>query len=89
MLRLNNAIRNIDLSDSENALASAKKCITGVFILDLEKFIKVFDKELLNEDGGVGNLNLNRPQEDVKKEELKRLLESALLLGTWPAKSTS
>ena len=47
MMRLLNAIKDIDLSDAENALAGAKKCITGVFILDLEKFLWVFDKELL------------------------------------------
>ena len=47
MLRLQNAIKSIDLNKKKNALGSVQKCITNIFILDLEDFINIFDKLLL------------------------------------------
>ena len=47
MLRLQNAIKSIDLNKKKNALGSVQKCITNIFILDLEDFINIIDKLLL------------------------------------------
>ena len=47
MLRLQNAIKSIDLKKKKNALGSVQKCITNIFILELEDFINIFDKLLL------------------------------------------
>ena len=73
-MRLYNAIKGVDLKKQRNALATAQACIAGVFVLDLETFLSIFDKLLMDsgdnydvvyvdsddEEGG-GHLNLNRP----------------------------
>jgi len=88
-MRLYNAIKNIDLRGEENALAGAKQCITGVFILDLEKFLQLLDKLLMDssdgfdfvyvdsdpEDGG-GHLNLNRPKAQESQAEAQNAVTS-------------
>ena len=48
LMRLYNAIKNIDLKKQTNALGKVQKCITGVFILDLEEFLTIFDKLLMD-----------------------------------------
>jgi hypothetical protein len=47
MLRLNNALKAMNLKEYKNALGSVQKCITNIFILDLEDFINIVDKLLL------------------------------------------
>jgi len=50
MLRLNNAIKQIKLSKYKNALSSVSNSMQNFYILDLEDFIQVFDR-LLMESG--------------------------------------
>ena len=71
-----NFIKRINFSSQKDALDTVQNCITGVYIFDVEKFMAIFDKLVLersdrfsevpvgidDEDGMRGeNLNLNRP----------------------------
>lgn len=49
-MRFYNAIKDIDLNNERNALGAVQKCITGIFVFDLERFIEIFDK-LLRDSG--------------------------------------
>jgi hypothetical protein len=65
MLKLKNAINKIDLQRHKNALSDVQNCVTSIFIIEVEKFISLFDSMLLSvselQDHKIKTMNLAKP----------------------------
>jgi len=47
LLKFINAIKNIELKNYRNALGSVQRCITNIFILDVQDFMLIINTLLL------------------------------------------